>query len=188
MNRILMFLAAGALALQAAPSASFKRDALPFLEQYCFDCHDAETKKGELALDELTEVTPESFGIWKRVWEQVALKEMPPKKKKKQPDAKERLRLANWIADGLELAMKEKGGFNTHLLPAKETISITICCSGNCRRILSPRPRLPVSGGFIRRSTLSGSTSSLTRSQTTTRKPLAYVLAEITYRGTIRVR
>jgi hypothetical protein len=119
MNRILMFLAAGALALQAAPSASFKRDALPFLEQYCFDCHDAETKKGELALDELTEVTPESFGIWKRVWEQVALKEMPPKKKKKQPDAKERLRLANWIADGLELAMKEKGGFNTHLLPAK---------------------------------------------------------------------
>ena len=119
MNRFLLFLAAGVLAVQAAPSPSFKRDALPFLEQYCFDCHDAETKKGELALDELTEVTPESFGIWKRVWEQVALKEMPPKKKKNQPDAKERLRLANWIADGLEQAMKEKGGFNTHLLPAK---------------------------------------------------------------------
>ena len=119
MNRFLMFLAAGAFAVQAAPSPSFKRDALPFLEQYCFDCHDAETKKGELALDELTEVTPESFGIWKRVWEQVALKEMPPKKKKNQPDAKERLRLSSWIVDGLEQAMKEKGGFNTHLLPAK---------------------------------------------------------------------
>ena len=119
MNRFLMFLAAGTLAVQAAPSPSFKRDALPFLEQYCFDCHDAETKKGELALDELTEVTPESFGVWKRVWEQVALKEMPPKKKKNQPDAMERLRLSNWIVDGLELAMKEKGGFNSHLLPAK---------------------------------------------------------------------
>ncbi|MEO1834844.1 MAG: DUF1588 domain-containing protein [Akkermansiaceae bacterium] len=119
MNRFLMFLAAGALAVQAAPSPSFKRDALPFLEQYCFDCHDAETKKGGLALDELTGVTPESFGIWKRVWEQVALKEMPPKKKKKQPDAKERLRLTNWIVNGLEQAMKEKGGFNSHLLPAK---------------------------------------------------------------------
>ena len=110
---------AGALAVQAAPSPSFKRDALPFLEQYCFDCHDAETKKGELVLDELTEVTPENFGVWKRVWEQVALKEMPPKKKKNQPDAMERLRLSNWIVGGLEQAMKEKGGFNSHLLPAK---------------------------------------------------------------------
>jgi hypothetical protein len=119
MNRFLMLLAAGTLAVQAAPSPSFKRDALPFLEQYCFDCHDAETKKGELVLDELTEVTPANFGVWKRVWEQVALKEMPPKKKKNQPDAMERLRLANWIVDGLEQAMKEKGGFNSHLLPAK---------------------------------------------------------------------
>jgi len=119
MNRFLMLLAAGALAVQASPSPSFKRDALPFLEQYCFACHDAETKKGELALDELTGVTPESFGVWKRVWEQVALKEMPPKKKKNQPDAKERLRLSNWIVSGLEQAMKEKGGFNSHRLPAK---------------------------------------------------------------------
>ena len=102
-----MLLAAGALAVQAAPSLSFKRDALPFLEQYCFDCHDAETKKGELVLDELTEVTPANFGVWKRVWEQVALKEMPPKKKKNQPDAMERLRLSNWIVGGLEQAMNE---------------------------------------------------------------------------------
>jgi hypothetical protein len=119
MNRFLMLLAAGALAVQAAPSPSFKRDALPFLEQYCFDCHDAETKKGELVLDELAEVTPANFGVWKRVWEQVALKEMPPKKKKNQPNAMERLRLSNWIVSGLEQAMKEKGGFNSHLLPAK---------------------------------------------------------------------
>ena len=94
MNRFLMLLAAGALAVQAAPSPSFKRDALPFLEQYCFDCHDAETKKGELVLDELTEVTPENFGVWKSVWEQVALKEMPPKKKKNQPEGIDRLRLS----------------------------------------------------------------------------------------------
>ena len=89
MNRFLMFLAAGTLAVQAAPSPSFKRDALPFLEQYCFDCHDAETKKGDLVLDVLTEVNAKNFGIWKRMWEQVALKEMPPKKKKNQPLVRE---------------------------------------------------------------------------------------------------
>ena len=119
MNRFLMFLAAGALAVQAAPSSSFKRDARPFLERYCFDCHDEETKKGDLALDGLTGVNEENFGVWKSVWEQVALKEMPPKKKKNQPETIDRLRFSQWILGELEKTMKDKGGFDSHRLPAK---------------------------------------------------------------------
>jgi hypothetical protein len=119
MNRFLMLLAAWALSVQAAPSPSFKRDALPFLEHYCFDCHDEESRKGDLALDGLTEVNTENFEIWKSVWEQVALKVMPPKKRKHQPEAIDRLRLSQWILGKLERVMEGKGGFDSHRLPAK---------------------------------------------------------------------
>ncbi|MFP6894727.1 MAG: c-type cytochrome domain-containing protein, partial [Opitutales bacterium] len=108
--------------LPVVPSASepsFQSLAQPFLENYCLDCHDEETKKGDLALDGLTGVNAENFGIWKRMWEQVALKEMPPKKKKKQPAAIDRVNLSQWILGGLEQVMEDKGGFDSHHLPAK---------------------------------------------------------------------
>ena len=65
---------------QFAAEPSFRSLAQPFLENHCLDCHDEETRKGDLALDGLSGVNVENFGVWKRIWEQVALKEMPPKK------------------------------------------------------------------------------------------------------------
>ena len=59
----------------------------PFLENHCLDCHDADTQKGDLSLDEINGVSTENFDVWKRIWEQVALKEMPPKKRKNQPSS-----------------------------------------------------------------------------------------------------
>ncbi|MFT4549822.1 MAG: hypothetical protein ACI8XO_003116 [Verrucomicrobiales bacterium] len=46
----------------------------PFLENYCLDCHDDETKKGDISLQSLGEVSALNASLWKRVWEQVALK------------------------------------------------------------------------------------------------------------------
>jgi hypothetical protein len=91
----------------------------PFLERHCLDCHDADTQKGGVALHDLDGVTSGNAEMWKRIWEQVALKEMPPRKRKSQPDPRERLAISNWITGQLVEAMKDQGGFSSHLHPAK---------------------------------------------------------------------
>ena len=54
-----------------------------FLGTYCLDCHDAETRKGEVSLDllEIDWTDPHSAKIWGRVFEVIESGEMPPEKK-----------------------------------------------------------------------------------------------------------
>jgi hypothetical protein len=70
-----------AAALAAEPRA--------FLEKHCFECHDAETKKGGLDLTTLRydAAKPEK---WVQVHDAVAAGEMPPAKRKSQPTSAER--------------------------------------------------------------------------------------------------
>ena len=103
----------------AQATATFDSTVQPFLDQYCLNCHDAETRKGGVSLDELRGVDADNAELWKRIWEQVALKQMPPRKKTNQPEALDRLKLSNWITEELEQAMKDKGGFTAHLRPSK---------------------------------------------------------------------
>jgi hypothetical protein len=98
--------------------ATFRDLALPFLERHCFDCHDNDTQKGDLNLFELSRVDETNAALWKSVWAQVALEEMPPKKKA-QPEVIDRLRFADWIVGELQRVMKDKGGFHAHLDPKK---------------------------------------------------------------------
>ena len=105
--------------LAPANEVQFENLAKPFLENFCLDCHDAETSKGEVALDNLSDISAENATMWKRIWEQVALKEMPPRKKKNQPELMQRLEISNWITDGLAQALKNKGGYHDHLRPIK---------------------------------------------------------------------
>ncbi|MEZ5384098.1 MAG: DUF1588 domain-containing protein [Prosthecobacter sp.] len=98
--------------------ANFKDFALPFLEQNCFECHDDETTKGDLNLLELSRVDETNAATWKSVWAQVALEEMPPKKKD-QPEVIDRLRFSDWIVGELQRVMKNKGGFHAHMDPKK---------------------------------------------------------------------
>ena len=100
-------------------SDAFKQKVRPFLDDYCLSCHDEETKKGNVSLESLTDVSADNASMWKRIWEQVALKEMPPRKKSNQPKLTERLELSNWITAGLTNAMKDKGGFTDHMRPGK---------------------------------------------------------------------
>ncbi|MDA1143173.1 MAG: DUF1588 domain-containing protein [Planctomycetota bacterium] len=99
--------------------ADFKKLTGPFLENYCLDCHDDEMKKGGVSLQELSVVTAGNADMWRRIWEQVALKEMPPRKKKNQPELTERLEISNWITAGLTTAMRDGGGFSDHMRPIK---------------------------------------------------------------------
>jgi hypothetical protein len=96
----------------------FKNFAQVFLDKNCFECHDDETTKGDLNLLNLEAVDETNAAIWKSVWAQVSLQEMPPKKKK-QPDVTKRLRFTDWIVNELQHGMKDKGGFQAHLDPLK---------------------------------------------------------------------
>jgi hypothetical protein len=96
----------------------FKNFAQPFLDQHCFDCHDDDTKKGDLSLLDLGKVDETNAAIWKSIWAQVSLQEMPPKKKSR-VDIVERLRFSDWIVGELQRVMKDKGGFHAHGDPHK---------------------------------------------------------------------
>ena len=99
--------------------ATFKSFAKPFLDQYCADCHADGASEGDISFDKLQTVDADNAEIWKRIWDQVALKEMPPSDESDQPAAMRRVELSNWITKELKFAMKDKGGFNAHLQPAK---------------------------------------------------------------------
>jgi len=97
---------------------TFKNYAQHFLETNCVDCHDDLTTEADLNLLELGPISEENAAVWKAVWAQVAIEEMPPKKKSK-ISIIERLEFADWIIQGLSETMKHKGGFHAHKAPKK---------------------------------------------------------------------
>lgn len=60
-----------------------------FLEKYCYECHDKETKKGGLDLESLGS-EKQQLERWIKVHDAVADGEMPPAKKKTRPPADEK--------------------------------------------------------------------------------------------------
>ncbi|MEO0445649.1 MAG: DUF1588 domain-containing protein [Verrucomicrobiota bacterium] len=97
---------------------NFAEVALGFLDKHCLDCHDDVSTEGDLNLLDLGPVDETNAAVWKAVWAQVTLEEMPPKKKT-QPEVIERLRFSDWVVSELEQAMEDKGGFSAHLDPKK---------------------------------------------------------------------
>lgn len=97
---------------------TYEQFAAKFLDNYCIDCHDDTTSKGDLELHNLGPVDETNSIIWKSVWAQVTLQQMPPKKED-QPEIIERLKFSDWIVGELQRVMKDKGGFKAHLDPKK---------------------------------------------------------------------
>jgi hypothetical protein len=95
----------GSDAVRAAPSdapLAMPREIEYLLEDYCWKCHDVGTQKGEIRLDNLTEIgIGDRLELLNRMHEQTYLEHMPPKKQKDQPSAKERAELIAWIAADL---------------------------------------------------------------------------------------
>ncbi len=107
-----LFLAiAGTVPGRAAGQASEASITL-FLEAHCLECHDAETAKGEVILEGLA---PDFADVanaetWNRIMEQVAFGEMPPKERKRRPDAGESTGVVDWIE-----ARLRKAGYSADL-------------------------------------------------------------------------
>ena len=77
----------------------FTRDVRPFVENYCLDCHDADTKKAELDLSPFKSVDAviRDYPHWELVLDRLRNGDMPPKKAKTQPKAGERAQAVAWI-------------------------------------------------------------------------------------------
>src|SRR5688572_24635873 len=96
------FVAAGAFAAGAEAPVSgtvkFAENIKPLLEQYCFDCHNADKRKGDVDLVKVTESTNflEHHEVWEKVVEMLESGDMPPEKKP-QPASAQREILLGFI-------------------------------------------------------------------------------------------
>src|SRR4026208_619684 len=74
----------------ASRGAAWPPNNRQFLEKHCFECHDAEVKKGGLDLTALKfdPANSTNFSVWVLVHDRVSKGEMPPKKKAR-PEAAE---------------------------------------------------------------------------------------------------
>ena len=85
--------------LQAADQAGFDRIVVPFLDNYCLDCHDEETQEGKLSLEAVDAdfYDASKMETWRMIYDQLHFLEMPPPRKKNQPTAEERQTVLKWI-------------------------------------------------------------------------------------------
>ena len=73
------------------------------MRTYCLDCHDSDVQKGKIRLDNFSKMTLNArLDLLNKVQEQLHFKEMPPKKKKKQPSENERKIMSKWVASVLD--------------------------------------------------------------------------------------
>ena len=86
--RLLFLLLAGAAFAAAQGEELPEKNLSAFLENYCLDCHDAETRKGNLDLTALGHDPGDAkaFAAWVKIHDRVNAGEMPPRKKA-QPEA-----------------------------------------------------------------------------------------------------
>ncbi|MFP6855037.1 MAG: DUF1587 domain-containing protein, partial [Opitutales bacterium] len=70
----------------------------PLLAKYCYDCHGDGSEKGDVALDAHPSPSElvKDVKLWKRVWENLHRRNMPPGRKP-QPGDEERERVMAWI-------------------------------------------------------------------------------------------
>lgn len=93
----------------ATPPTVVAKDINPVIQNYCTDCHDAESKKGGLDLTALKFQLddPKAFATWVKVHDAVRDGEMPPPKKD-QPSAKDKGAFMKAIAESLTAEDKAK--------------------------------------------------------------------------------
>ena len=68
------------------------------IENYCLDCHDSDSQKGEVDLEAALGAKPlvKNMDLWRTVISRIENGDMPPKKKP-QPKPEEKERLLNWL-------------------------------------------------------------------------------------------
>ena len=95
-----------ALTVEATAAAPLPAQTKAFLQKHCFECHDADTQKGKVRLDNLPAdfAAHASAETWGKVFVQLERREMPPKKKSQPSDA-ERQAVLDWLGPQLRAAV-----------------------------------------------------------------------------------
>lgn len=112
--RTLVFLAMCFATLAASRAARAAGDAPPtqaLFERRCLDCHDADTKKGNLDLAALSTnfADPATFARWVKLYDLVQSGEMPPKDKPR-PEPAETEHVLSWLSGQLVEAEAARRG------------------------------------------------------------------------------
>ena len=85
-----------------AAGVNGESEAQAILDNYCFSCHDEDTQKGELRLDNLGGLAlGDRLDVLNKMHEQLHFEQMPPEKKKAQPSDAERASLIDWVSGEL---------------------------------------------------------------------------------------
>tara|TARA_R110000850_G_scaffold55417_23_gene131124 strand:+ start:1458 stop:3704 length:2247 start_codon:yes stop_codon:yes gene_type:complete len=104
--------------LNHAEASDFESSVVPFLTEHCLDCHDSESTKGDIQLDDLSGgLTSEaSVAIWLKVLDQLQADLMPPEKKTR-PEWADRIAVIQWIETELDKSGNSEAYRRKLLLP-----------------------------------------------------------------------
>jgi hypothetical protein len=92
--------------------ARFQADVQPLLKKYCLRCHNAETMKSGIRVDNLDGLLEGTRPLlWKNIREQIADETMPPDDEL-QPTSDERLLLIGWTDDAIAMLRSRKQAKN----------------------------------------------------------------------------
>lgn len=105
--------------LFSTPLLKAEEGALAFFAKHCFECHDADSEKGDLNLEELSfdMNDPVAGELWNNIFAQVQFDEMPPIKVTERPAAAEKSEFLHWLNDELTLHGRSPGLEEKLLLP-----------------------------------------------------------------------
>ena len=101
---IMVLLVAAPVYAADPAKASFEKDILPILEDYCYYCHGDGKKKGDLSLEifKTKKDIQQNYKISEQIFKYVLAGEMPPKDRKKRPSKKEQVLVADWVRNSLD--------------------------------------------------------------------------------------
>ena len=110
---VLIFLAQVCLSNVSVRAAEWPTNIKGFFEKHCFECHDAQSKKGELDLSvhQPRFDDPNEFALWVRIHDRVQSGEMPPKDATKPPAAESKAML-EWLGQTLSDEVNQRRGTN----------------------------------------------------------------------------
>lgn len=97
-RKLTVVLALAAAAADASPEESYRKNVVPLLENYCFDCHGDGISKGKFSMDEFGDLSKhlDDREHWLAIWRNVRSQIMPPSDEDQFTPAEKR-ELQSWI-------------------------------------------------------------------------------------------
>ena len=111
-----------------AAAPNFEKEVLPYFQTHCLGCHGEKKQEGDFRIDKLSRnVGKENVPQWAEVMERISSGEMPPKKVKAPPAAKESAVVVEWLAarikEGEAARMAQRGRVSYNRLTREEYVN-----------------------------------------------------------------